>query len=131
MSTEHQEEKIHSKKGNGRHKLVILLVLLFVVIVLVLVLVSCFRDYCYMRLAVLKSDVSLCEKSEENSDRCYDWYARGKDYPDTCSRIVDDALRYSCYQYFANKGGDPSYCGYVEDDEARDKCIEAVEGKGE
>ncbi len=80
------------------------------------------RASCYSGLAVLKSDVTLCDGAGTQKNNCYSTYATQKDDVTACDKITETYLKDSCYSQYASKAGDSTFCEKIKTSNSKDSC---------
>jgi hypothetical protein len=72
------------------------------------------KEYCYMGVALVKKEPSICESLQNNQDLCYYLVAKARQDPALCDIISDDkaseVTMYDCYTDIAVARKDLSVC---------------------
>ncbi|NYZ76027.1 hypothetical protein H0N98_02140 [Candidatus Micrarchaeota archaeon] len=80
------------------------------------------RADCYSGLALLKSDVTICDAAGTQKNNCYSNYAREKDDVTACDKITETYIKDSCYSQYASKVGDSTVCEKIRTLNPKDSC---------
>jgi len=88
-----------------------------------------YQDQCYSGVAVVKKDISICEKilgDTNEREYCYSDIAVAKKDLSICDKIADDDVNDSCYRRVAEARKDVSICEKIQDQDDREWCYKLV-----
>ena len=83
-----------------------------------------YRENCYMRLARLTGDETLCESSGEGRDTCLKYAAQTSIRYEPCEKMKDSLEKWLCISVVARAKNNIRKCAEVKDMQARKTCYE-------